>query len=194
MINVEGTIISQYGESASITQLVKGIDHYLDPRADIELFIEQVWDIDTAVGWGLDVWGRIIGVDRYINVPGSGVFYIPDDDYRSFLFLKAALNISNCSAPSINRLVSTFFAPRGRVYVIDLGGMSMRYIFEAELTEWEEILFTTTEFFPKTTGVNVEFLRVSNYDTFFSFDGGSGKGFDTLTNPGTGGFFSTIIS
>lgn len=194
MINVEETIISQFGESASLTQLIRGIDNYLDPRANIDLFIEQVWDIDTATGWGLDVWGNIIGVSRYVNIPGSGAFYIPDDDYRSYLFLKATTNISNCSAFSINNLISNFFESRGKAYIRDLGNMEMRYVFGFDLTSWEIILFTTTDIFPKTTGVKVDFLTYSDPNTTFSFfDDPSGLGFADANVPGSGGNFAKIL-
>lgn len=71
MINVEQTIISQYGTSPVISQLVRNIDQYIDPRADLDTFYSYVWDISTAQGFGLDIWGRIVGIDRAINIPAG---------------------------------------------------------------------------------------------------------------------------
>jgi hypothetical protein len=174
MINVESTIISQYGESASITQLVRGIDHYLDPRADIALFIDQVWEINTATTWGLDVWGKIVNIPRYIEIPEpipvppgeTRTFYIPDDDYRSYILFKAATNITNCSAPSINALLTNKYKDRGRAFIQDIGGMEMQYVFEFFLTFWEQALLEKRVIIPKTTGVFISVQIIPPLDTF----------------------------
>ena len=42
MINVEQTIISQYANSATISQLVRNMNTYLDPRADFDAFLASV--------------------------------------------------------------------------------------------------------------------------------------------------------
>lgn len=178
MINVEKTIISQYGESSSITQLVRGIDHYLDPRADIELFIDQVWNINTATTWGLDVWGKIVGIERYIEIPDTipippgsetRTFYIPDNDYRSYILFKCATNITDCSSPSINNLLSNKFRSRGRAYVQDIGAMTMQYVFEFYLTYWEQALLEKKVIIPKTTGVFINVSIIPPIDTFGFF-------------------------
>jgi len=181
MINVEGTIISQYGESASITQLVRGIDNYLDPRADLENFYNLVWNVDTATTWGLDVWGKIVDLSRYINIetpvptPPSSEgtsFYIPDEDYRSYILFKAVANISNCSAPSLNSLLANKFSELGVAYVADTGSMTMRFIFEFPLSYWEEALFASGTIFPKTTGVQADVLIQPPTDVFGFFGSG----------------------
>lgn len=71
MINVEETIISQYGNSATITQLIQNMNTYIDPRADFDKFYDYVWNVDTAEGFGLDIWGRIVDIERTINVPSG---------------------------------------------------------------------------------------------------------------------------
>lgn len=62
MINVEQTIISQYANSPSITRLIYNMNRYLDPRADIANFLANYFDVSTAVGPGLDDWGKIVGL------------------------------------------------------------------------------------------------------------------------------------
>jgi hypothetical protein len=40
-----------------------------------------VWNIDTAVGFGLDIWGIILGVSRVVPIPGTaGVFGFENAD------------------------------------------------------------------------------------------------------------------
>jgi hypothetical protein len=75
MENVEQTIISQYANSPTIVQLIKNMNGYIDPSADIDAFYSNVWDIDSAVGYGLDVWGKIVGLDngRILKVPSAEI-------------------------------------------------------------------------------------------------------------------------
>ncbi|MDE1006995.1 MAG: DUF2612 domain-containing protein [Paraburkholderia fungorum] len=96
MDNVEQTIISEYANSPTIVQLIQNMNGYIDPSADIDSFYELIWDVDTAAGYGLDIWGKIVGLDngRILKIPsteidlgfkeagtlsatpfGSGVFY-----------------------------------------------------------------------------------------------------------------------
>ncbi|ACR29233.1 DUF2612 domain-containing protein [Burkholderia glumae] len=73
MKNVEQTILSQYANSPTLCQLIENFDQYIDPTADIDAFYDNVWNIDTAVGAGLDAWGKIVGLDsgRYLRIPYS---------------------------------------------------------------------------------------------------------------------------
>lgn len=63
------TVLSQYGNSPRLLALIETFNDAIDPSADIDAFIANVWDIDTAIGYGLDVWGRIVNVDRVLKVP-----------------------------------------------------------------------------------------------------------------------------
>lgn len=62
MLKVEQTIISQYANSPSITRLVYNMAKYMDQSADIASFLANYWDVSTAVGPGLDNWGKIVGL------------------------------------------------------------------------------------------------------------------------------------
>lgn len=68
-------IISQYGASPTIKKLLAGFRQYIDPSADIETFYKNIMDIDTASGVGLDIWGRIVGVERNIYIDETTVDY-----------------------------------------------------------------------------------------------------------------------
>ena len=70
--NFWDTIISQYANSAILTQLIANMDAYLDQTENFDNFFDDIWNIDTAQGYGLDLWGRILGVTRYVTV-GTGV-------------------------------------------------------------------------------------------------------------------------
>ena len=141
MLEFERTILSQYANSPTLVQLITNMNGYIDPRADIDSFYNNVWNIDTAVGYGLDVWGRIVGVGRvlqistvaYFGIKGpagaSGLpfnqapFYngealtenyaLSDDAYRTLILAKALANICFASVPAINQILINLFGASG---------------------------------------------------------------------------------
>lgn len=67
------TVQKQYSNSATLLQLLDSFDQWVDLTQFTADFLYNVWDISTAVGFGLDIWGRILGRSRYIEldpVPG----------------------------------------------------------------------------------------------------------------------------
>lgn len=183
MIDVERTIISQYGNSPTILQLVQNMNAYLDPRADFDAFFDYVWNVDTAQGFGLDIWGRIVNIRRELQIPNAPVYFgfkdalpgsypfdeapfydgtppatqtykLADDAYRKLILTKALANIASSNAPSLNQLLQNMFADRGRCYVNDMGGMQFRYTFEFDLTSQEYAIVTQSGVLPRPSGVN----------------------------------------
>lgn len=176
---VADTIISQYANSPIILSVLSDLAASIDQSADLESFYNLVWNVDTAQGWGLDVWGRIVGVRRVLRVPvpgdylgweGSpglpfdvGTWYglgtssdnytLTDDAYRRLILAKAALNISDGSCLSINRILMSLFPGYGNCYVRDDGGMEMTYVFSAPLTAIDYAVVTQSGVLPKPIGV-----------------------------------------
>ena len=183
MINVEQTIISQYANSPTLVQLVQNMNSYLDPRADFDAFFDFVWNVDTAQGFGLDIWGRIVNIKRALqipNVPGyfgfkdalpgsyafndapfwdgtppaTQTYLLADDAYRRLILTKALANVTSTNAPALNQLLRNMFADRGRAYVNDLGDMQFRYTFEFDLTPAVYAMVTQSGVLPRPAGVN----------------------------------------
>lgn len=194
--NVEDTVISQYANSPTLGQIIENMAGYFDPTANFEAFYNYVWNIDTAVGFGLDIWGRIIGVGRLLQIPtielsfgfdGSGLapfnqapfvspstltqtYPLTDTAYRSLLLVKAFGNICSTTAPAVNQMLNNLFAGRGRCYVQDRGGMRLNYIFEFALTPVEYAILTQAGVPPRPAGVLVNIYQI-NLATTFGFDG-----------------------
>jgi len=189
MQNVSQTIISQYANSPTLTQLISNMDAYIDPSADINAFYNFVWDIQTAQGFGLDIWGRIVNVSRALTIPASPLYFgfseatpgsypfgdepfwdgsppvtqtylLADSAYRTLIMVKALANISRPTAASINQLLQNLFAGRGRCYVNDMGNMQMRYTFEFALTSYEFAIMTQSEVMPRPAGVKATLINV----------------------------------
>jgi len=116
---------------------------YIDPTANIQAFFDLVWNVDTAVGYGLDVWGRIVGVGRVLqlaaqdflgledptNIESSGLpfnqapffhgqnttgnYALLDGPFRALIFAKALANISDGTISSINQILINLFGQAG---------------------------------------------------------------------------------
>ena len=52
------TIISQFANSPILTQLIANMDSYLDQTANLDAFYDLIFNVATAQGYGLDVWGK----------------------------------------------------------------------------------------------------------------------------------------
>jgi hypothetical protein len=68
------TIISQYANSTVITTLVSYFDAWLDQTQDLNSLYDDIQNVATAQGYGLDVWGRIVGVVRTVNLASPQYF------------------------------------------------------------------------------------------------------------------------
>lgn len=156
MNNIEQTIISQYGNSSTISALVHNMNDYIDPSADIDQFFSFIWDVSQAQGFGLDIWGRIVNVSR--TVLTNPVYYLEDEPYRALIMVKALSNISASTAPSINQLLSNWMKARGRAYVTDPGGMNLIYVFEFFLQAFELTILEEANIFLRPAGVGTKVI------------------------------------
>lgn len=135
------TVISQYSSSPHLTALLGYVDDWLSPDARLEAFYNLVMNLDTAQGYGLDVWGRIVGVVRILTVdageffgftglalgttsgdswtaapfyegsPVTSNYVLTDDAFRQLIFAKAASNITNGSIEAINAILMNILFP-----------------------------------------------------------------------------------
>lgn len=151
MRNVEQTIISQFANSPAITKMIQNMNAYIDPRADIDNFYWFVWNVDTAQGFGLDIWGRIVDVSREL-LQNTAVAN-DDDAFRELIMLKALSNISESTSPAINQLLTNWMSGRGRCYVTDRGNMEMVYVFEFLLQPFEIAIIQQSGIFLRPAGV-----------------------------------------
>lgn len=71
------TVMKEYSNSATLLQLLAYADQWIDTSQFTSDFLANVWNISTAVGFGLDIWGRILGVNRYLQItaPTTGAYF-----------------------------------------------------------------------------------------------------------------------
>lgn len=139
------TIASQYANSPRLLQVIASIAASFDQTENLGNFFDLVWNVDTAVKAGLDVWGRIVDISRSLQIasdewfgfdeagdafgfeqapfwPGAAfttTYRLDDEPYRRLIIAKAMANISDGSVPSINAILMYLFFGRGNAYVQD---------------------------------------------------------------------------
>lgn len=71
------TVQKEYSNSCTLLYLLACADQWIDMTQFTASFLADVWNINTAVGFGLDIWGRILGVSRYLQVsaPPTGAYF-----------------------------------------------------------------------------------------------------------------------
>ena len=182
MEKVSETLISQYATSPSLVRLIEGMNDWIDPSSDIDQFHDLVWNVYTAVGYGLDVWGRIVGVGRVLKITTTGKYFgfdeatnisadpfntspfysgqkinnnfiLADDGFRVLVLAKAFANICDGSIPAINHILLTLFPRRGNCFIRDGQNMTMTYTFPFKLSPVEAAIVAQSGILPRSTGV-----------------------------------------
>ncbi len=176
----------QYAASPVIQKLVAARATYF-PNDWQDQFYNVVWNVDTAQGFGLDIWGRVVVIGRNNQVPvedyfgfsttpqtwgafgeesfyggpaATSTFRLADAAYRVLILAKALANIARTDARSLNGVIQQLFPNRGRAWVNDLGSMSMRVTFEFALEPWEFSVLTGGGVFPRPAGVGVKIAQI----------------------------------
>ena len=86
----ESTVISQYANSPTLLQLVSNMNQYIDQTANFANFYTYVWNVLTARGFGLDIWGKIVNVSRLLRIPNTTLYVgfdnsaTPPADWQNF--------------------------------------------------------------------------------------------------------------
>lgn len=68
------TVMKQYANSPTLLALLSDFDQWVDLTQFTEDFLSYVWNINTAQGFGLDIWGRILGQSRNIQIEQTSGF------------------------------------------------------------------------------------------------------------------------
>lgn len=179
------TVISQFANSPIILAMLSDFDRYVDQTENFDDFFDLMWNIDTAQGYGLDVWGRILGVGRVLTVsnvsyfgfdeagveaqpfnqapfysgqPITSNFILTDSAYRLLLLAKAASNICDGSIPAMNQILLMLFPGRGNCYVTDGLNMTMTYTFKFQLSPVEISIVTQSGVLPTPAGVSASIV------------------------------------
>ena len=183
MIDIDDTIIRQYFTSPRMRRILENFRDNLDAAPFYDMLLDRIIDPRTAVSWGLDVWGRIVGVSRYLDVgadkfigfeeaadittdtfghaiwyngfDASGTaLYLADEMYRKLIFAKAWSNISDSSIASINGCLQMIFSDVGKVYVRDNLDKTLTFVLNFDPDQAQIAILTKANVIPVPAGVS----------------------------------------
>lgn len=202
--------MKQYSASQTINKLIADRAEYFNNEW-VDDFYSNIWNVDTAQGLGLDIWGRIVVIGRSIEVTESdyfgfsttptkswlpfnqGVFYngekstsvfrLSDNAYRALILAKALSNISATDVRSLNRALRSLFQNRGNAYVKQVGPMAIEYVFEFFLEPWESSVVRFSEALPRPAGVSVSVSDENDSFALFELAANSLYSYSNITLP-----------
>jgi hypothetical protein len=183
------TIQSEWANSPIMLALIGSFAAAVDQTQNIDNFYDWLWNVDAAQNYGLDVWGRIVGVGRVLPVstqttylgfaqmgpPGAaefgqapfysgqtitGNYALQDDQFRTVIFAKALANICDGTIQGLNAILQLLFPGRGPCYVADGLNMTMQYVFGFVLTPVETSIVLNSGVLPRPAGVAASFVFV----------------------------------
>ena len=202
--DINETIQSQYSDSPHIKGVIQNFYSHIDPKSDIDLIYDKMINIYTAEGYGLDVWGRLVNIDReyvavddqydylgfdnrpynmdrietFNNAPFykvvNGKIQLQDDAYRTYILIKAMLNISNVSLNSLNYIFKQLFSDV-TLYVLHVETMILRLVVMGQFSEAQKGAIQNIDWLP--AGVGLQFYHLIT-PTF----GFNGSGLESFNN------------
>lgn len=190
-VELQPYLQSQYSSSTTIYQLLDDFRANIIPTKDILVFYDNIFNIATASGVGLDIWGERIVMKRTITDPTTNVKYtLGDDDYRSLLYYKALANITDASLATLNYMLNKLFPdlngvvfnviqekqyPDGTYY--NSYPMHVRFIFSIYLTDVQLAVFRIGANLIVGAGVGWSLAMVDT-DNTFGFNGSELQSFN----------------
>lgn len=197
-MKIDDTILRQYGNSQALKSIIYSFDDGIKIDMAINKFFDEIFNLDTAKGYGLDCWGKIVNVSRYVKYEkvgdvlgfdgqklqtfNYGSFYsgkkvtqtikLTDDFFRIVIKAKASANISSVTIEDTNRILRSLYADKGKPFITDNQDMSMNYVFPFYLADNEKALIKNSNILPRPSGVKLRAIITAPAKTFGFFGSG----------------------
>lgn len=174
---------TQFSGVPKLSKLARVFHSEMDASDQLDQIHSVIADVQTAGGVFLDWWGERVGVSRYLEVNGQYVRF--DDDYYRFLIMyRAVCNVSDSTAATMNKMLSTLTSTR--VFVVDYQTMSIQSIVViGDIEELQAQILETYGLLNRPAGVLTNFLIIYPDEQIFGFDGQELRPFDQgVFNPG----------
>jgi len=173
------SIFWQYDSAEKLKSLITQKQAYYDKAltAFWQNWYKNVFDLNTADTFGLNLWGFILNLPRQIKSKSGNVATLNDEQYRILLkgqFLKFK---SGGTVPEINEYLKAAFGNLGEIYVLDNLDMSLTLFIGFEPPDWLLWLLENIDFIPRPAGVELKFNIVPQNTLGFN-----GSGLETFNN------------
>lgn len=177
-------ILWQYGDAEKFNSLVNNEQEFMDEAVTKFWtdFNENVFNLSTCNKFGLELWGKLLGVARpTYNVLGGSPIEYTDEQYRLVLQARIYLLTFDGSVCALNKFFKMLF-PQYPVVITDNYDMTVTIGFVQEPTEEIKTIFRDENFLPRPSGVEYLMDWQTDYSTVFGFEGQTPtEGFDNGT-------------
>lgn len=176
-------VIWQYENAENLKSLIQSKEDWYDENLNKfwQGIIDDFLNINTATDWGLNLWGKILKVNRVYNVNGAATV-LSTDLYRRLILGKLQLIHSDGTIPSINKYLNFIFNEYETTgvnsFAYDNLNMTIQYILQFEPSDEELALLWGREILPTPAGVQASFYIIPSY-SIFGFEGSNFMPFNT---------------
>lgn len=168
----------QYNAAEKLNAILQGTgDFFQTAVGDFwRSYYDDVFNIATAKGYGLDLWGWTLGVVRPIYTADGVTAAVSDDIYRRMLIGTIYKYNMVGTMPEILSYIE-YILPDMPLVIRDNLDMTITIMVVNDITPEEMAVFTSDGFFPRPAGVELTFAAFSPDETF-GFAGSDLAGFD----------------
>lgn len=176
--NLLSNIIWQYDNADNLKSLINAKNEYYNKNLKDfwNSIIDEFLNIQTALDWGLNLWGQILKVNRTYNVNGQNIT-LSTELYRKLILGKLQLIHSNGTPVEINKYLNFIFKEHitptsPAAFVRDNLDMSVYYVLNFEPTDEELALIYSRKFLPTPAGVEDKIYLLEQTKIFGFYDTG----------------------
>lgn len=185
IIDLSQCIIWQYDKAIKLITLIKNKENWYKKNVTnfIKNYFWNIFNIDTANTFGLNIWGKLLNLQREVVFVGGQNHYLTDNQYRFLLKGEIAkFHMKHLSVEEINRYLRIICnsLDNEQNFVVDNLDMTMTYNIQKNFgSVHQEIiqLFNYYDFLPRPSGVAINI--VLDYSGYFGFYGANRGAFST---------------
>jgi hypothetical protein len=176
-------ILWQYNDAEKFKAIVDNEQAFMDVAVTQfwEDFNHNIFNLATCNTFGLELWGRLLGVARPTYLEQGVEHEYSDEQYRLVLQARIYLLTFDGSGYSLNKFFKMLF-PEYPVIITDNLDMTVTIGFVQEPTEEIKTIFQDENFLPRPSGVEYIMNWQTDYSKVFGFEGQTPtQGFDQGT-------------
>ena len=182
-IDLSKVILWQYDDAEKLKSLVNNEQQFMDTAVTQfwEDFNSNVFNLSTCNTFGLELWGKLLGVARPTYLDGGVAVEYSDDQYRLVLQARIYLLTFDGSGAALNQFFKMLF-PEYPVIITDNLDMTVTIGFVQEPTDEIKTILQNENFLPRPSGVEYIMDWQTDYSKVFGFEGQTPtQGFDQGT-------------
>ena len=176
-IDLSKVILWQYDDAEKLKSLVNNEQQFMNTAVTQfwEDFNYNVFNLATCNTFGLELWGKLLGVARPTYLDGGIAVEYSDDQYRLVLQARIYLLTFDGSGAALNQFFKMLF-PEYPVIITDNLDMTVTIGFVQEPTDEIKTILQNENFLPRPSGVEYIMDWQTDYSKVFGFEGQTYQG------------------